>query len=102
MTIGVAAMLAGVFGVPACLLWAGHRLRRRSHRWHRAFWGAVIGHLVAIAVGSFAAMSPPEMWAPTDTMRGALALWSFLLLPLGGAVLAAVTTSTSPRSKSRA
>jgi hypothetical protein len=85
MTWGV--MLLGVFGVPAALLVAGRKLRLRSARWHRAFWGAVTGHLVALAVGTTMAMIPPEAWAPTDTWRGLLGLWSFALLPLVGALV---------------
>ena len=84
MTIHIAAMLAGVFVAPACLLWAGHRLRRRSPRSHRMFWGAVIGHVIALVIGTIAAMTPPEAWTPGDAWRGALSLWSFLLLPLAG------------------
>ena len=83
-------MLAGVFGVPALLLFVGHRLRRRSTRMQAAFWGAIAGHVVAIVIGSIAAMTPPEEWAPGDTWRGLLGLWSFLLFPLAGALLATI------------
>lgn len=87
MTIGVVAMLAGIFLVPALLLSAGHRFRRRSLRTQSVFWGALAGHLVALVVGTCAALVPAEQWAPDDVLRGALALWSFLLLPfLGGLV----------------
>ena len=89
-------MLFGVFGVPMALLWAGHRLRRRSARWHAAFWGAILGHLVAIVVGSIAAMTPPEAWAPTDVVRGTLGLWSFLILPALGALIGILT---APRAR---
>lgn len=88
MTLGLAAMLAGVFGVPTLLLMLGHRFRRRSAGWRAAFWGGVAGHLVAILVGTLAAMIPPEEWSPTDTWRGALGLWSFLLFPFLGAAMA--------------
>lgn len=94
MTIGTVALLLGIFVVPAVLLWAGHRMRRRSPGWHRVFWGAVIGHFFALGIGSVAGMMPAEQWAATDTLRGAAGLWSFLVLPLVGALIARVV----PRS----
>jgi hypothetical protein len=93
MTIGSFALLLGIFCVPAVLLWAGHRLRRRSARWQAAFWGGVAGHLAALLIGSVAAVAPAEQWAPTDVWRGALGLWSFLVLPAIGAAVGAVTAS---------
>jgi len=87
MTLGLVVMLVGVFAVPALLVWSGHRLRRRSSRWRSAFWGGVIGHLAALVIGSIAAMNPAEAWAPTDTWRGALGLWSFAVLPLIGGLM---------------
>lgn len=87
MTIHVLAMLIGVFVVPALLLWAGHRFRRRSPRTQEVFRGALAGHLAALVVGTWAALTPAEAWAPTDVARGAFALWSFLLLPLLGALI---------------
>lgn len=92
MTVGTAAMLLGIFGVPIVLLWAGHRMRRRTARWHAAFWGGVIGHLASLVIGSIAAMTPAEQWAPTDTWRGALGLWSFLVLPTVGAMVGAISS----------
>ncbi len=90
MTMGIAAMLLGAFVVPAILLWAGHRLRRRSARWHAAFWGAVAGHVLALAIAPIAAMSPAEQWSDANVVRGAVGLWSFLVLPLAGAVVGAL------------
>ena len=87
MTLGLAAMLLGVFVVPTALLWMGHRLRRRPPRWRSMFWGAVIGHVIAMVIGLIWAMMPPEEWAPTDHVRGALAFWSFLVLPLVGGAM---------------
>ncbi len=84
MSTGLAAMLLGTFAVPAVLLWGGHRMRRRSGRWRQAFWGGVIGHIIAIVVGTTAGMIPPEEWAATDVMRGFFAFWSFLVFPLLG------------------
>lgn len=97
MTPGPIAMLLGVFAVPALLLWAGHRLRRRSARWRRAFWGGVIGHIIALVVGSTAAMITPAAWDAGDTWRGLLGLWSFLLLPALGAAVAVLTTGGEAR-----
>ena len=90
MTLGSFALLLGIFGVPMVLLWAGHRMRRRSPRWHAAFWGGIAGHLLALVVGSVAAMVPAEQWAPADVWRGALGLWSFLVSPAMGAAIGVV------------
>lgn len=87
MTTGIAAMLVGVFVVPAVLVWTGHRLRRRPPAWRGAFWGALMGHVVALVLGLAFGMFPPEEWSSDDRLRGAFALWSFLALPLiGGAI----------------
>jgi len=102
MTPGIMAMLLGVFVVPAILLWAGHRLRRRSPRWLAAFWGGVTGHIVALLVGSVAGMIPAEQWEPTDVLRGALALWSFLVLPAAGAILGALMSRAKRSATSHA
>ena len=80
-------MLAGVFLVPTVLVWAGHRLRRRPPRWRSAFWGGLIGHVLAIPVASVAAMMPAAEWAPTDTVRGLLGFWLLFLAPLIGALV---------------
>lgn len=95
MTTGFAAMLLGVFGVPALLLWAGHRLRRRSREWRGAFWGGIAGHLVALVIGSIAAMTPAATWTDTDTLRGAAGYWSFVVLPLAGAVAGSLRARAS-------
>lgn len=87
MTLGIAAMLVGVFVVPALLLWAGHKLRRRSPAWHSTFWGAVMGHLVAIVIGNVAAMMPAAEWSEGDTWRGLAGFWSFTIAPLAGAAI---------------
>ncbi len=88
MTVHVLAMLLGVFVVPVLLLSAAHRFRRRSPHVRALFWGALNGHLAALVVGTWAALTPAEAWAPNDMVRGALGLWSFLLLPLIGGVIA--------------
>ena len=87
MTPGLVAMLVGVFVVPAMLVWVGHRLRRRSAAVRSAFWGAVTGHLIAIVPGLTFAMIPPEEWSADDRWRGAMALWSYLVLPIAGAAV---------------
>lgn len=95
MTLTHAALLLGAFAVPIALLWAGHRLRRRSPRWRSIFWGAIWGHLAAIALALPASMIPPEEWASGDTWRGLLAVWSLLILPAAGAVLGWLSTRRS-------
>ena len=90
MTPGLLAMLLGVFVVPVLLLRGGHRLRRRTTRQHRIFWGALTGHLIAIPIAMLAAMIPPAEWSGADTVRGALGLWLPLVAPLVGAVIGAL------------
>lgn len=98
MTAGLAAVLAGAFGVPTILLWAGHRLRRRPPRWRGAFWGALVAHVVVVPIAVAAAMIPPAEWASTDTLRGALGFWLLLLAPILGAVLGVLSASRARRS----
>ena len=90
MTLGAAAMLAGLFAVPAVLLWAGHRLRRRSARWRAAFWGALSAHVAVAPLAMLAAMIPPAGWAPDDRWRGFFGFWAMLVAPLVGAVVGVV------------
>jgi hypothetical protein len=97
MSGGLGAMLLGVFIVPVALLWGGHRMRRRSPRWHTVFWGAIAGHVFEIVAGSMAAMIPPEEWNASDTWRGLLGFWSFLVAPLLGAAIAALTSGKRRR-----
>jgi hypothetical protein len=87
MTIGLAVMLAGAFLVPALLLWVGHRLRRRPPRWRRAFWGALVAHVLAVPVAVAAAMIPPAEWGADDRLRGFLGFWLLLVAPTLGALL---------------
>ena len=97
MTPGTLAMLAGLFAVPAALLWAGHRLRRRSTRWRGAFWGALVAHLALMPVAMVAAMLPPSEWSPDDRWRGFLGFWAPLVGPLLGAAVGATRArSTRP------
>jgi hypothetical protein len=90
VTPNLVAMLVGSFGVPAVLLWAGHRLRRRPTRWRGAFWGAVVAHILVAPAVMVAAMFPAAEWAPNDVWRGALGFWALLLAPMLGAALGAL------------
>jgi len=98
VTPGLAAMLAGVFLVPTVLVWAGHRLRRRPPRWRGAFWGGLIGHILAIPIASVAAMMPPAEWAATDTLRGLFGLWLLLVAPVVGATVGSLLPRRDHRS----
>lgn len=87
MSAGILAMLMGAFIVPGILLWAGHRIRRRSPRWRATFWGGVAGHVIALVLASLAAMNPAETWSDANVVRGAFGLWSLLILPMAGAAM---------------
>jgi len=89
MTLQLILLLAGLFVVPAVLLSVGHRLRRRSARVQSAFWGAILAHIVASLAVVVFSMIPPEGWQSTDTMRGAIGLWSLLVAPAVGAAIGA-------------
>ena len=89
MSLAMVVFLLGLFGVPIALLLGGHRLRRRSPRAHAIFWGAVIGHCVAGILAVVWGMIPPEAWTPEDKARGFVGLWSLLLFPVIGALVAA-------------
>lgn len=80
-------MLVGVFLGPIALLWAGHRLRRRSSRWRAIFWGALLGYLVGASLSLAASMIPPEMWSAQDTTRGLAGYWALVICPVLGAAL---------------
>jgi hypothetical protein len=90
VTVHVLAFLLGLFGVPIVLLAYGHKLRRRSARGRSAFWGAVIGHVSAAILALSLGMIPPEAWTSAETWRGFIGLWSLLVFPVGGAILAFV------------
>ncbi len=83
----LAVLLVGIFVVPLWLLFSGHRIWRRSQRHRRFFRGAVFGHCIATALATFLAVLPPHMWAANDIVRGALGVWSLVVLPLFGGVL---------------
>jgi len=90
MTIGLAAMLLGLFVVPAALLWSGHRLRRRSPRWRSVFWGLLAGYVAGSCVAIVAGLIPPAEWSSDDATRGLFGFWSLLLFPALGAGIGAV------------
>lgn len=94
MTAGTIVFLLGLYVVPLVLLAWGHRVRRLSTRNRRAFWGAIIGHCVAVVAALFAGMLPPESWTDDSVLRGILGFWGLFVLPLGGSVVAMLTTSS--------
>jgi hypothetical protein len=82
------ALLGGLFGVPAVLLWLGHRLRDRSPVEHGAFWGGVIGHSVALVVALAALHYPPVLW--TGPVRMMIVFWIMIAGAAAGALMGAV------------
>ena len=89
MTGAHAALLAGLFLAPALLLWLGHRLRSRPPLGRRVFWGAAVGHTLAVLLTVAAAMYPPVAWEGGAWARGFAVHWSMLLgAVLGGAAAA--------------
>ena len=87
MSIHILAFIVGLFLVPLALLMVAHKLRRRSPRTRAAFWGAVLGHVLAAVLATTWGMIPAETLTPQETGRGAAALWSLLAFPLvGGAI----------------
>lgn len=102
MTLHVAVFLVGLFGVPLALLAYGHRLRRRNPRGRSAFWGAVLGHVVALVLAVVLGMIPPEAWTGEDRWRGFIGLWSLVVFPIVGLIAGMVThrapaKATEPR-----
>ncbi len=83
------ALLIGLFVVPLLLLAIGHRLRRRSPAWRRAFWGGVFGHSLALLITLTASLYPPIWWAGGSFWRDAAVHWTLLFGGLLGAGLAA-------------
>lgn len=90
MSIGTVAFLLGLFGVPLALLAGAHKLRRRSERAQRAFWGAAVGHCIAALAAVTWGMIPPEAWIEGEVARGFAGLWALLVLPLIGAAVGAL------------
>lgn len=95
MTFALMVLLAGLFVVPAALLAIGHRLRKRSVRVQRAFWGAIAGHVVASIAAIVYSMIPPEEWQSGNIVRGAATFYALLVLPVIGAALGALLAGNS-------
>ena len=89
MSLEHVALLAGLFVVPALLLAVAHRLRRRSPRLRRIFWGALTGHSLAILVMLGVSMFPPILWEGGLRMRDVAVHWSLLLGGVLGGLIAA-------------
>ena len=85
------ALLLGLFGAPALLLWLGHRLRYRPAVWRRVFWGGVIGHSLALLALMIVTMVPPILWEGGVRARDVAVHWTLALgAVVGGAIGAAL------------
>ncbi len=93
-TLQQLVLIIGLAGVPLTLLMAGHRLRRESVRRQHAFWGALVGHVLACVVALVASLVPPIGWLGTDLLRGAGGVWGLVVLPLIGAGIGSLTRSS--------
>ena len=80
------ALLAGLLVAPALLLWAGHRLRRRSARMRGAFWGGLAGHSLGLMVTLAAVHYPPVHWDGAPLRTAAIHASMLLGAVLGAAV----------------
>jgi hypothetical protein len=94
-TLHQVVFVLGLFGVPLALLVAGHRIKRSPRSRQRAFWGGVMGHLVALVLAMYASLAPPIGWLPGDTLRGVLGVWSLVVLPLVGVLVGAARSPES-------
>jgi hypothetical protein len=88
MTESRMALLAGLFVVPALIVWLGHRLRRRTPAWRAVFWGAAWGYGVGMLASLAALHLPPVLWS--GGWRAAVVHWGMVVAPAAGAALAAV------------
>lgn len=73
------ALLFGLFGAPLLLVHFGHRLRDRSARERKRFWGGVIGHAIGMLVSVAAMLMPPIWWAGGSFARDFAVHWSMLI-----------------------
>ena len=93
MSPGILVFIIGVYIVPIALLAGGHKIRRLSPRSRRAFWGAILGHIVAGTIAVTWGMIPPESWTAEETARGFFGLWAMLLFPVIGGIGGALTAT---------
>lgn len=84
------ALLVGLFVVPSLLLAVGHRMRERSDRTKRLFWGGVIGHALGVVVTMLVMMSPPVWWADAESVRTLAVYWAMIIGFGAGAVAGVV------------
>ncbi len=87
MSRDILALLIGLFVVPGIMLYLGHRLRRKSFRARRIFWGMFFGHTAGALVATWYSMIPPELWSSSDFWRGAFGFYGMLLGGVIGALL---------------
>ena len=72
------ALLIGFLGAPLWLLAVGHRLRYRTSRVKRLFWGALTGHTSGLVIALAAMVFPSISWESGGQMRVLLVHWSML------------------------
>ncbi len=99
-TLHLVILLFGLFAVPLWLLIAGHRVWRKPPLQRQLFRGVALGHCLAVVAAVSLSVLPPHLWAPTDVSRGALGVWSLVVLPLLGGILAVVIRPPQPRRSS--
>ncbi len=92
MTPGILALLTGLFVIPGIMLYVGHRLRRRSFRARRIFWGMFFGHTAGALLATWYSMIPPELWSSSDFWRGAFGFYGMLLGGLIGGLIGFVVS----------
>jgi hypothetical protein len=100
MSFAGIGLLLGLFLVPAVLLQLGHRLRHRTPRERRIFWGGLVGHSGGALISTIALMAPPVMWAD-GTLRLFAAHWAMVVCALLGAIIGSITLR-QPSSSDRA
>lgn len=89
------ALVAGLFLVPAVLLWLGHRLRRQTDVRRRVFWGATIGYLLGMLLTLVTIHYPPVLWAGGGS-RTAMVHWGMVV----GATVGAGVGKSAGRQRS--
>ena len=97
MMLDSLGLFLGLFGVPGLLLSLGHRLRGRSTRHKRRFWGGVLGYVVGIGTAVAAMLLPPVGWGEGASLRPFLVHWAMLL----GGLIGVLTGPLWARSPGR-